>query len=252
MVKSRWVLCGIITALLLSQMARAADVVFLAQDSQPKYLLHNGQIGGLCGDIYRALEAKLYARGLSVDLPTYYLPIKRIFKHIEEDGSHVFCGANYSKERANRVQFAKQPVYDVNYVLAAHLEETATPKSFQEVLDDNGVVGALYGTHSSRYLKSQLEGRVNDSFSDLDAGLKLLDMAPDRLRYFYYHDLGLNYAIKTQNLSLKVLKTKFKTNSQWLIYSKHLAPEIAAALEESLNELERSGALARIVTHYIY
>lgn len=243
---------GLLILLLGSIKAKAEDLIFLAQDSQPKYLMQNGQVGGLCGEIYHALQSKLQARHISSELPSYYVPIKRIFKLLEEGDHYVFCGANHSPDRETRFKFAPQPVYQVSYVLAAHVQDNDTPHTFQDILNGQGVVGALYGTQSSRYLKSQLKGRVNDSFTDIISGLTLIEHAPDRLRYFYYHDLGLNYVIKEHKLSLKVLKAKLKASSQWLIYSKNLSPEIAQALEASLNELESSGALATIGSHYIY
>lgn len=243
--------CGVAAAL-ISAGALAQPVTFLMQDSQPKYFLDNAEQKGLCGDIYHALQVKLKERQVESEIQQHYLPIKRILATVEQDAGHVFCGSGRNEAREKRFTFAQVPVYHVSNVLAAHVSDKFEPQSFNDVIKNGNPVGALFGTSSARYLKQQLPGLVNDSFKDLNTPLKLIATPPYRLRYFYYHDLGLNYLVKTMDLPLKVISTKFRTVPQWLIYSNHTDKATAEAIELSLRDMEQSGELARIVSQYIY
>lgn len=243
---------GVVVSVLTSVSAWAQPVTFLVQDSQPKYFLNDPQQKGLCGDIYQALKAKLAERQVVSDVQQHYLPIKRILAMVEQEAGHVFCGSGRNEAREKRFTFAKVPVYHVSNVLAAHASDKFEPQSFNDVIKNGNAVGALFGTSSARYLKQQIPGLVNDSFKDLHTPLKLIATPPYRLRYFYYHDLGLNYLVKSTGLSLKVVPTKFRTVPQWLIYSNHTDQATAEAIESSLQEMTQTGELGKIVGQYIY
>lgn len=243
---------GVVVNVLISGSAWAQSVTFLVQDSQPKYFLNNPEQKGLCGDIYQVLKTKLAERQIESEVKQHYLPIKRILAMVEQEASHVFCGSGRNEAREKRFTFAKVPVYHVSNVLAAHASDKFEPQSFNDVIKNGNAVGALFGTSSARYLKQQIPGLVNDSFKDLQTPLKLIATPPYRLRYFYYHDLGLNYLVKSTGLSLKVVPTKFRTVPQWLIYSSHTDQATAEAIESSLQEMEQTGELEQIVSQYIY
>ena len=243
---------GIVGAILASSHSRAQAVTFLVQDSQPKYFLGDPEQKGLCGDIYQVLQARLAEKQIESQVQKNYLPIKRILVTVEQNAGHVFCGSGRNEAREKRFHFAKLPVYHVSNVLAAHVADKFEPQSFNDVIKNGNPVGALFGTSSARYLKQQIPGLVNDSFKDLHTPLKLIAQPPYRLRYFYYHDLGLNHLVKSTGLPLKVVSTKFRTVPQWLIYSHKTDASTADAIESSLREMEQSGELKQIVDQYIY
>lgn len=238
---------------LISVNVMAGSVTFLLQDSQPKYFLDNPKMLGLCGDIYQSLQKQLTARGVDSRIDAHFLPIKRILNKVELEAGRVFCGSGRNAAREKRFSFAKVPVYRVSNVVVAHAADSVTPASLDDIKKNRDTVGALYGTSSARYLKEQLgEAFVNDSFSDLKTPLRLIGTSPSRLRYFYYHDLGLNYLVMKYDYPLRVVSTKFRTVPQWLIYSDKTSPEIKQAIEDSLRELKTSGELDQIVKQYIY
>ncbi len=239
-------------SLLCSPGIKAADIIFLAQDSQPKYLFDDPKSFGLCGDIYAALKVILSRQKISSEVPTFSLPVKRIFKMVEQGPNYAFCGANRNAKREKKFTYSGQPTYDVSYVMALHQNEPSEYRSWNDIRENKGAVGALYGTHSSNVLRSKLGSQVNDTFTSIVEGLELITKAPDRLRFFYYHDLGLNYLIKKYQLPLNITETKFVTTQQWLIYSKGLDPVVAKAIEQGLDELRRNGQLEKIVGQYIY
>lgn len=231
---------------------QAETLTFLVQNSQPKYFLHQGNKLGLCGEIYFQLSKKLKQRGVDSTVSPHYIPIKRIFSMVETGPSYAFCGSSRTTAREKRFDFIDTPLYLISYALLGHKDEQVHPANFDELKATGGTVGALFGTQSAQNLKKKLGHQVNDSFQEFDTPLRMMSTPPYRLRYFYYHDLGLNYMAKETGLPLKVLNSRFKTRAQFLIHSKNLKPEIVRALVDTMEEMEKSGELDKIVQKYIY
>lgn len=230
----------------------AADFTFLQQNSQPKYMLEDPDQKGLCGDLYTSISKRLAEQGFSVEIPAHYLPIKRIFALVESTPGNVFCGATRTPERLTRFRYSSVPLYRVSNVLLARADDPVNPASYQELRSLGETVGALYGTSSTRVLKRELGDLVNESFTDLNAPMKLIGAPPYRLRYFYYHDLGLNYIVKNSPYPLRVIPTKFRSFEQWFIYNPETPVPTIDAIEAVIHEMKVSGELDTIVGRYIY
>ena len=232
--------------------AAAADVVFLVQNSQPKYLTNHPTEKGLCGDLYLQLQVRLKRKGISSEIHDHSSPVKRIFLLVKTEPGHVFCGATKTAKREKKFRYSSLPLYQVSNVLVARADDHYDPKSYEELAAQGDAVGALYGTTSTNVLRQKIGSLVNDSFTDLESPLKLIGAPPYRLRYFFYHDLGLNYSVKESPYSLRVIGTKFRTFRQWLIYNPDTPENIAEAIELALKDMKDSGELDEIVSRYIY
>lgn len=233
----------------LLQSAFAADLVFVKQNSEPKYLADNS---GLCDQIYSELAANLSHQGIDVTVLDIPFPIKRILVMLETGQAHVFCGAGVTEERQQKFNYSWLPVYTVSNVLLAHAEETEVPASFKDIAENKWVIGAFYGTSSATYLRSHDGVLVNDNFHDLEQVTQTIATKPKQgLRYFYYHDLGLNHYVQKSGLPLKVLPTKFRTVDQWLLLSKSMRDADRETLEQALAQLNDSGRLREIQAQFL-
>lgn len=224
------------------------SIVFLKQNSTPKYFPDSQT--GLCGEMYQALANKLRSQGLSVDIDDELYPIKRILKMLEMGQAHVFCGAGRNAKREAIFTYSKQSIYDVANVVAARMSEAFIPTNIQDLRRQDISIGTLFGTTSSQWLESHGGLRINDNFHSPDAALEAMARGAD-IRYFYYHDLGLNYLTQSMNLPLKVLPTRFRTTPQWMLYSRMLTPTQIQALDTALAELEAEGELGAIRQAYL-
>lgn len=232
--------------------ATAADVVFLSQNSQPKYLMNHPTAKGLCGDLYTLLAARLKQKGISSEIQDHYSPINRIFMLVKGSPGYAFCGATKTAKREKKYRYSHLSLYQVSNVLVARADDHYDPKSYEDLVAQGDAVGALYGTSSTNVLRQNIGPLVNDSFTDLESPLKLIGTPPYRLRYFFYHDLGLNYSVKESPYSLRVIGTKFRTFRQWLIYNPETPANIAEAIESALKDIKVSGELDEVVGRYIY
>ncbi len=228
----------------------AADITFLQQNSQPKYLVTASGIGGLCGEIYLSLQKKLQKQNVISSVYSHPLPIKRIFSLVETSPGHVFCGATWTKARSHRFRYSKIPLYKVSNVLIARKDDLFNPLGFDDLIAAGDAVGALYGISSTRFLRQNIGSLVNDSFNDLEAAIKLIGMPPHRLRYLFYHDLGLNYLVKHSPYSLRVIPTKFRSFEQWFIYNPETPKYIVDIMETELTKMRESGELQLILDKY--
>ncbi|WP_259779870.1 substrate-binding periplasmic protein [Aestuariispira ectoiniformans] len=247
----RALLIGLLSSLSAWIFPAAADpqLRFVVQDSQPKYFLNTDENAGLCGDIYIALREQLGAQGISVIIDNEYTPIKRILALVEYGKADAFCGAGRNAQRESRFIYSTDAIYSVSNVVAAHSSELVTPASLDDLASMQSPVGAFYGTSSARFLKARSGITVDDKFTSLDEALKTL-AGQRRIRYFYYHDLGLYYLVKTSGLPLRVLGTKFRTTPQWMIYSKKMPVELRQRLDAEVSHMVKSGMIDRIWARY--
>lgn len=236
-----------------SSSVSAEDILrFGVQNSEPKYVVSTeaeAPIGGLCGEIYQALQLKLADKGIVAEVEEKPKPVGQIMADLDEGALHGYCGGGRNEVREKQFIYSTRPLYEVANTVVVHKDETAVPKSFQDLRDLNAVIGGLKGASSARYLQLSTGIPVDDSYEDLETALKQLASGED-IRFFFYHDLGLVYLVRKLGLPLKVLPAKFRVYNHWMMYSRKAKPELIEAVETALLELEVSGHLAEITQKY--
>lgn len=219
------------------------------QNSQPKYIVTSDGMEGMCSDIYKRLRERLTQRDIELQIDAAFTPIKRILSRLEHGNVDLFCGAGRNKKREQRFIYSTAPIYLVANVVAAHKDDPYTPASIQQMSDDGVTVGALFGTSSAAYLKNHSGIKVFDRFHDLDEPLRWI--GAKKLRLFYYHDLGLNYLVKHSPHPLRVVKTKFRTTPQWIIFSKKTPAHLVNIMDKEISEMVATGEMKQITKKYI-
>lgn len=220
-------------------------VVFVKQNSRPKYFAKEENKLGLCGEIYQAIANGLKSQTkVKVEIKDTLFPIKRILSMLEEGSADVYCGAGRNAKRERLYIYSKQPVYYVSNVVAAHRLEKEIPNNYNDLMNKKYVVGAYHGTSSASFLKGHRDIRVNDQFTKFDRAFKLIH--EKKLKYFYYHDLGLNHLIKMHNYDIRVLPTKFRTVPQWIIYSKKTPVKVRTLIEKEIERVYKNKEIHKI------
>jgi len=97
-------------------------------------------------------------------------------------------------------------------------------------------------------LKNQDDLKVNESFYDLERAIQFI--GEKKLKYFYYHDLALDYYQKHSPLPLKVLPNKFRTYSHWMIYSKHIPKKLRLIMDQEITIMVNSGVIDLLRARY--
>jgi ABC-type amino acid transport substrate-binding protein len=238
------VVLGIFLTLLSSKLFAASDLIFVKQNSAPKYFQADKSQTGLCDAIYLSMQTLLERQGKKVSIDTTLYPIKRILAKLEQGNAHVFCGAGRNPERELKFHYSKLPVYAVSNVLLTHETNMYVTSSYQDLQDKKLIIGAFFGTSSARFLKKYEGIRVVDNFKTLDDAMNAV--ADKKIPYFYYHDLGLVYMVENSQLPIKVMPKKLRTVDQWMIYSRELPTELVETLDEALRIMTEKGTIADI------
>lgn len=89
---------------------------------------------------------------------------------------------------------------------------------------------------------------VLDTFNSINEGMLALDKG--RIRYFFYHDLGLLYTIKQNGWNLKVVPTTFREYQHWMISSKTLPTDVTAKLHAAITAIYKDGTIEAIKDKY--
>jgi len=218
------------------------------QDTQPKYILENGAFSGVCPEIYSVLESRLKGK-IRIAFPDEYTPRRRILHYLERGTLDLDCGAGFNQRRAARFTFSSVPLYEVSHRLVIREGFINPPESFAELAARQTSIGVLPGTAVTRHLQNQIgggEGLV--PVQSPEEGLRLVALG--RLEGFYYHSLGLNYYLVTDqsNEELVTADHRFHVYEHWMMYSPHLTPEIIAMIDEALLAMKSDGTIAGILS----
>lgn len=233
--------------LMLTPTLKADTLIFLKQDSEPKFM-PNGS--GLCDQVYRLLANELAKSNINTRIDSNFYPLKRVLKKLEFGEGDVFCGAGDNPQRRKKYVFSALPVYLVSNVIMSHIEEKTDPGSLENIAQKELVIGALYGSNSSKWLMSQTGVKVSDNHHSLDK-VSALIASQKALKYFYYHDLGMNYYVKKNALPLKLWPTKYLTVPQWLLINANVSSELIDAINQAMSALERSEELLKIQQQFL-
>ncbi|WP_081653788.1 substrate-binding periplasmic protein [Bacteriovorax sp. BSW11_IV] len=219
-------------------------IVFLHQNSAPKFFPLDSGKKGLCNHIYEKIAFRLSHKNLNFQNHHAMLPIKRILSMLETGEGHIFCGAGKNPEREKLYIYSPTAIYEVSNVVVGHKDEMLTKFEMDYFLKNKVAVGAYFGTTSAKYLRSQIGDLAKDHFTNIEDALFLVNAK--RLRFFYYHDLGLNHYVHDTKYSLQVMSPRFRTVPQWMIYSKKTPPAVIKAIDEVLHEMKDSGELQKL------
>ncbi|OIQ17205.1 MAG: hypothetical protein BM556_13410 [Bacteriovorax sp. MedPE-SWde] len=220
------------------------SVRFLKQNSLPKYFPETSKRLGLCDEIYFLIKKQIVGSSEKIYIDEKLYPIKRILSMLDSGQGNVYCGAGRNEKREKMFIYSKLPVYYVSNVVAAKKDETFIPQSISDLISKDIVVGAYNGTSSARFLKNHRGIRLNDRYTSFSQAFK--ELAHTNLRYFYYHDLGLNYMISDSGLPLKVIPTKFRTVPQWIIYSKKTPKVMIDQIESAIKKLHEKKLIHKV------
>ena len=218
-----------------------AELIFLKQNSSPKYFSNDESKEGICELIYKEVASRLKKQTVNVSIDPILYPIKRILAMIKSGEGQVFCGAGRNKKREALYFYSKNPVYQPSNVLVMHQDDSYIAKDYADLQSKEAIIGAFYGASSTTFLKTFEGLRVADHFDEVKDGLSAV--ANKIIPYFYYHDLGLTYLVNQSNLPIKLMPTKFRTYQHWLLYSKTLSEKQIIQLDTVLDSMVDDGSL---------
>lgn len=234
--------------------AEAGEVVEIRTAAQlssaPKFIQLPQQgrhaVGGLCIDIYRAIER--VAPSLRFIGDQEWKPLTRIEAEMRKETRDAACGLIHNKEREASFDYLDPPLFSVSYFLVARADDQVRINNWDDVraLGENGTILVIHGFGPVARLK-EMGGLQIDSGAT-DARTNLMKLVAGRGRFYYHRSLGLAEEIRRAGVEgrVKILPTVMDVQHFKLVVGRHLAPAARNKLEDALLKLESSGELKRL------
>lgn len=142
-------------------------------------------------------------------------------------------------------------MYTLSNVIVSQPRHANQRLTIADIQQKQLVIDALYGTSSAGWLKSQIgEALVFDQIYSVEQGLAWLAHHKEP-RYFFYHDLALNYFAARQPQRLQVLPYVYRAIPQWLIFSPAVDAQLLARVDVLMAEMAANGSLAAIQQQFL-
>ncbi|QDQ26763.1 transporter substrate-binding domain-containing protein [Chitinimonas arctica] len=253
---ARWLFATLLLAAMASSAAAGAapEIVLrtAAQDgAAPKFTLHaDGQVGGICIEVMRAIEKIEPSLRFSGDQQVFPLP--RIERMLEVGELDLACALINNTARAAKFQFIEPPLYQAHYGFAIRRGDPARPTSWDDVhkMGNDNIVLAVAGSGVIERLK-RLSHQSVDSSATTPQG-NLIKLKNRRGRFFYYRLQGLSREIESAGLSeeIEILPTAIDSYSFQLALFRAKAPLVQERLSDALLKLQQSGELGAIIARW--
>ncbi len=240
----------LILAALFVPQVQAIELKTAAQDSPPKYQQGNIAVEGIAVDIIEAI--KKADPELKIDGYQKFIPFKRLQRDLEAGQLDVFFGLKRTAARDDKYTFIEEPIYRLNYSIGVRRDDRLLITSMEDLnrLAAENEVGTVRGAATRQFLLDNYEGQFVDTLPTPVHLVKVLQSG--RIRFAFYHEMGLKNAIQSQNLesSLTVLPVSFSSYGHHIAFNRNVPQSTINRVEIALEKIRSDGTLTAIHRKY--
>lgn len=221
-------------------------------DTDFKYfqLEPEGEVHGLCIDIFRAIEGVDSAIRFIGDQEMQ--PLARIERGVLFGKLDIFCGLGDNPKRREYFHFLQPSIFSVNYHLAVRSDDPVVVETWDDVRK-LGKKASILVNHGSGVIGrlNRLGGLYVDD-GGLTTSANLGKLISGRGRFLYYRLPGLQSEISKKGVGqqVRILPTVFETQPFYLLVRKNMASERIKRLESALQQIADAGVLAQLQQKY--
>lgn len=246
-------------ALLLCLLAPASGAVGATEvyhtaaqaNSAPKYVVRpDGDVGGICVDLFRRMEAREPALRIAGD--QRFLPLRRLEKKVQHGQLDFICGVGESPARRDHFIVLKPAIFTVRYHLAVRSDDPVEIRGWDEVraLGQQGIILINHGSGAIARLQA-IGGLLIDS-GGIGSKANYDKLLMKRGRFVYYRSPGFESDLREQGLAgeIRILPTVMEETPFYILFHRRSTPERLALFANTLQQLAASGELAALVERY--
>lgn len=208
---------------------------------------------GLCDLVYKEIEKEFKTEieqdKFEVKIIKTFFPIKRILKMIDEDRTHIFCGASKTLEREINYKFSDKAVYRVSNAMITHRDQKFVPQKIEDLVGKKFHIGAYYATASSQFLKNVQGLTVDDNYTSVELAFKMIES--HNIDYFFYHDLGLKYLVRKTTYPIRLIMLPERSVEQFIMMNKNIPQKVADKINQIIEKLYQSKKINEIQAKYL-
>lgn len=237
---------------LLCSGTQAAPVTVLkvaAQEgTEPKFIpAGDGRIIGFCVDLFRTIEH--IDPGLIFMGDQQWLPLLRAHYELAHHQHDALCAVQRTEERARLYAYLDPPLFPLRYMLIARGNDNAVIGDWNDVrnLGKQNVVLANRGYATAEVLEGV--GGLQVDASATSPLINLQKLIAGRGRFFLHRGPGLNGFIERAGAAgkVKILPQVMFSTDVYMAMGTHVDPAIRLRVQRAVEQMERTGELARLV-----
>jgi len=224
---------------------------YFQNNSPPRYIEFNQKTTGICIDIIDEINKRLESKKIIITNPNQIkVPMKRIIKYIELNKEiDIFVGAAKNQARINHVGKYSTPLFSIIGTFA----KNKTNDFFYSGKDSlKGLsTGVLRGSISESMLQDIAGVNVVPT-NTIEQSLRML--AANRIDLVYYHDLGLNWQIRSLKLNKKIEVVNahqyLEQGHQYILYTNRVSKEVITKINKVITSMHADGSMHSIIKKY--
>lgn len=232
--------------------AATAPVVSLRVAAQagtdPKFIdAGDGRIIGVCIDIFRTIER--IDPGLVFIGDQQWLPLVRAHSEVVNHQHDALCAIQRTPERELQYNYIDLPLLPLRFQLLARADDPVVVHTWDDVrrLGADGVILTNRGFGTTEALEHI--GGLRFSASAADPLNNLQKLVARRGRFFLHRGPGLRSFIQRSGYGgkVKILPQVMYQTETYMALGTHVDPAVAARVRRAVEQMERTGELARLL-----
>ncbi|OFA04580.1 ABC transporter substrate-binding protein [Duganella sp. HH101] len=218
------------------------------EGTEPKFIPAGPErIIGLCVDIFRTIER--IDPGLVFIGDQQWMPLIRAYHELSIQQHDALCAVQRNPERERKYVYLDPPLFPIQYMLLVRSGDDVVVNNWDDVrkLGKNGVVLANRGYATTDFLEAL--GGLQINASATSPAMNLQKLVAGRGRFFLHRSPGLAGFIARAGGTgkVQVLPQVMYTAPLYMVMGRHVDAAVAARVRRALEQMEKTGELARLL-----
>ena len=215
-----------------------------AQGAEPKYIVENGKMTGICNDIIDALNEELKGKGISISYKSNELKNDaEIFNSLKSGEIQVFVGFGMNDERYKELKYTSIPVYSVTESVLVRKGESKVVMA-----KSNVVIGTINSSLSSEDVGQVFRNYTTKGFRTMVQAIEALDER--KIDAIFYSSITVGFYTLKSPEKYEMLNIETKKYYHYIVFNKNVSDKDVHAVEQALKSIFTQRLIDKIIAKY--
>lgn len=233
-----------IISFLLPTITFSTVLYTFAQSAEPKYIVENGKITGICDDIINELNKELGKAGVSIS----YKSIgpkndAEIFNSLKGGEIQVFVGFEINDERYKELKYIFMPLYSINESVLVRKGESKAVMAKNSV-----VIGTINSSLSSEDVGQVFKNYTTKGFKNMAEAIGALDSK--EIDAIFYSSITIGFYTLKFPERYEVLSIETKKYYHYIVFNKNVPDKVVNVVEQALRSMFDRKLIDKIISKY--
>ena len=215
-----------------------------AQGAEPKYIVENGKMTGICNDIIDALNEELKGKGISISYKSNELKNDaEIFNSLKSGEIQVFVGFGVNNERYRELKYIFMPLYSIKESVLVRKGES------KAVMAKNSVtIGTIRASLSSDDVNQVFKKNTTKEFKNIAEAIEVLDAK--KIDAIFYPSISVGFYTLKFPEKYEMLNIETKKYYHYIVFNKNVSDKDVHAVEQALRFMFAQRLIDKIISKY--